>query len=210
MKKSEKNKLRDPELGQLRPYASEDNQGRLEGVLVQGKTLSVPRGEWIVNTCRFEDCTFTGRFSSSDIMDAEFDRCDFSNADFSGSSFLRVKFSHCRLVGADFSGGTFRDVQISDSTGLLANWNACSHSRVKFSHSILKEASFNDSRTQHLEFCGCDLTEAELFHISLNGVDLSDSVIDGVISDPESLKGCEVSFDQAASLIRLFGLKVRA
>ena len=190
MKKSEKNKLRDPEFTELRPYASEDNKGRLEGVLVQGKTLSVSRGEWIVNTCRFEDCTFTGRFSPSDIMDAEFDRCDFSNA--------------------DFSGGTFRDVQICDSAGLLANWNACSHNRVKFSHSILKEASFNDSRTQHLEFCGCDLTGAELFHISLNGVDLSDSVINGVISDPESLQGCEVSFDQAASLIRLFGLKVKA
>ena len=178
----------------------------MEGLLFRGEDLSFPGG--VVRTCRFEDCTF-GDSARSEFMDVIFERCDFSNADFSGSTLIRVKFIRCRMTGCDFSRCAFQDMQIIDSTALLSNWNASSFSRVRFSASVLREASFNDGSQSNLAFDHCDLTQAELFHIPLDGVDLSSCGIDGILTDPESLKGLEVSAAQAASLIRLFGLKVK-
>ena len=209
MKKSGRDKIREPELTDLEPASFNEAEERMEGLLIQGETLSFSRGGPAINTCRFEECTFSGDIARADIMDAVFDRCDLSNAVFSDSSLIRVKFIKCRMTGCDFSCGTFRDTQWIDSSALLANWNGTSLSNVSFVNTNLREASFTDAKQTSLRLDHCDLSSAELFHVSLADVDLSTCLLDGIVTDPESLRGCEVSFDQAASLIRIFGLKVK-
>ena len=59
-------------------------------------------------------------------------------------------------------------------------------------------------------FKEADLTQAQFFKTSLNGIDLSDSIIEGIAVSIEDIKGAIINEMQATDLLYLLGVKIKS
>jgi hypothetical protein len=55
----------------------------------------------------------------------------------------------------------------------------------------------------------CDFTSSEWNDTRLNGLDFSDSIIDGIAVNPDHLRGVIVSQEQAVVMAKLLGIQVK-
>ena len=75
--------------------------------------------------------------------------------------------------------------------------------------SNFSEASFSESKFKKTVLKDCEFTRADFMHADLNGMDFSDCGIDGAFFQLDRLKGITVSYEQAVSLAKLLGIKVK-
>ena len=73
----------------------------------------------------------------------------------------------------------------------------------------MRNSNFQENKIKNLVFKNVDLTQAQFFKTSLNGIDFSDSIIDGIIISISDIKGAIINQFQAIDLISLLDVKVK-
>ena len=80
---------------------------------------------------------------------------------------------------------------------------------VLFENTILRNSNFQENKLKNIVLKNANLTQAQFFKSSLNGIDFSDSLIDGIVVSIEDLKGAIINEFQAVDLIGLIGVKIK-
>lgn len=180
---------------------------------IAGSPLRVDLSRRDITGCLFAQCDLPeSRFEKCYLRDVVFDQCDLSCCDFTRANLTRVQFIDCRLTGAIFAGCYCSNLQLDRCRAPYSNFTQAKLHRVSFTGCDLHEAAIDDCRTDQdaLIFSGCDLTDASLTHTSMNGLDLSDSQIDGIAVTLPELKGAIVSPIQACELSKLLGIIIKS
>lgn len=159
--------------------------------------------------CTFTKMTFLKKLDKAEFVDVIFDHCDFSNISMQECEFRRVVFQSCRLTGCDMSGSHLQDVQMMRSQAGYLNLNNTHLQSCLWQNCIFAEASMNYMKNSNLEIQSCDFTKTEWANTNLLGLDMSDSIIDGIAVNAENLKGVIVNSEQAIAMARLLGIHVK-
>ena len=159
--------------------------------------------------CSFESVVFAGSMRGTMFMDAVFDNCDLSNADFRECVCRRAIFRKCRMTGTDFSCSTLQDVQFLGCKADYVNFNASSFKYICLKDNLFMNGSFSGCKVKDMEIHACDFSNADLFQTSLQDLDFSDSIIDGFTVDTEHLKGACFNASQALAIAELMGIHIK-
>lgn len=166
--------------------------------------------EYEFNGCVFEKVNFNQQdFDHCTLIDCVFDHCDLSNVDLNSSCFRRVEFRHCNLVGIDSSVCVMEDVLFYRCNARLSNLSNSQIKNCEWKENRMDECSMNDCRIKGLTVDNCVFTGAEFLHTSLNKIDFSTSVIEGIALSGPELKGIIVSPYQAVDLAKILGIVVK-
>lgn len=159
--------------------------------------------------CRFDHVTFTGSMRSLDLADVIFEGCDLSNMNFSETSLRRVVFRHCRLIGTDCSLSSFQHVKMEGCRCSYLNLNGASIRHVLLSSCDFTDAAMNDCRINGLQLSEDILVHTEFLGTQLKDLDFSDSTLQGISVNPQSVPGMIVNASQAVELVSLLGIVVK-
>ena len=80
---------------------------------------------------------------------------------------------------------------------------------ILFENTILRNSNFQENKLKNIILKKADLTRTQFFKTNLKGLDLSDSIIDGIIVSLEDIRGVMINEFQAVDLIGLIGVKVK-
>ena len=149
------------------------------------------------------------RLTGLRAVDARFDACDMSGADWDKARFRRVVWSGCRLWGAALLDGYFDDVLFENCGAEKAVFASGKFKSVRFEKCDLRGASFQEADLSGVVFHQCDLSQADLRGTRLKDTDLRGSVIDGVQVSVKELQGAMIEPAQAIVVAGLLGLIVR-
>ncbi|MDP3181157.1 MAG: pentapeptide repeat-containing protein, partial [Bacteroidota bacterium] len=94
-------------------------------------------------------------FTESELLNCQFEVCNFSLAKFVGTGMKEIKFMDCKLIGINFD---------NCSDFLFA---------VEFQQSILDYSSFAEKKMKKTKFATCSMKE-----VDFSGTDLSISVFE--------------------------------
>lgn len=190
-------------------HASEE--GELTALRFADQTLSGFRAALL----EFDGCLFERvQLVDCDIdrihfKDCQFVQCDFSGFRFHEGTLRRVTFEDCRAVGAQFERMTLRDVAFRqchlDYVGLID----CRFQDAAFEQCRMEHALLYQCTQKRLTLQGCDMDGAEVIGTMLDGVDLSDCVLNSLRSDIACLRGATVSLSQTPVVLGLCGIRVR-
>ena len=82
--------------------------------------------------------------------------------------------------------------------------------KINFSiFSLYSKIFLYENFIKNILFKESDLTRAQFLKTSLNGIDFSDSTIEGIIVSIQDIKGATVNQFQAIDLMNLLGVKVK-
>ncbi|MGN7455943.1 pentapeptide repeat-containing protein [Paenibacillus pasadenensis] len=198
------------ELERLSLPARLGTRDAFEHGLVEGERLEELDADKVVfDGVVFRGVTFdSAKLRSLELTDVLFDRCDLSNADLSRAVVHRAQFRSCKLVGADLSEAMLRNVLVEDCQLDYANLRAADLKGVVFADSSLNRADFCMAKLAKTEFHRCKLDGA-LLGTPLRGIDLSDSEFTGLSCNPDDLRGCIISREQAFIFAALFGMVLK-
>ena len=157
--------------------------------------------------CRFIECDL-GKVS---FYGCRFLRCDLSNCKLSDSYWKDCTIENSKGKGAVLTGSTFKHTALSLNSFDYAMFSESAFMDCKLTGCALSNALFSQVLLKRMVFKDCRFTKAELFRTMLKGVDLFDCDISGIaLSDTFSeLRGAVVSYDQAAELALLLGVKIK-
>ncbi len=159
--------------------------------------------------CIFRNVSFRGKLEGCTFADVIFDHCDLSNCDMSDCNFRRVLFDTCRMMGTNFSDCVCSDVRIKNCQCAYINLNASQWKISMWENNLFCEGSISDAKLKDLQVKECDFSHCEISHTPLQGIDLSDSEMDGLAVTAESLKGVIVNTEQAVVCAKLLGVIVK-
>ena len=156
--------------------------------------------------CRFIGCDFSGSY----FYDTQFNNCDLSNCRFQSCYFKNTQFSGCKGEGTDFSQSTFRYSGIEEGSCHYANFSETLWDRCTIQNCDLSEAYLAEVKFKKMKFAQVDFTKVDFFKTSLDGMDLSDCSIQGImVSDSlRELRGLKISPLQAMDLVRFLGVEL--
>ena len=110
------------------------------------------------------------------------------------------------------SDGIFNHITFEECRGEYMNQSMSKMRYIQINRSNLQGAGIEDCQLTINSFDACNLIEAELYHTSLKGIDLSNSEISGIritnLANSE-LRGSSVSSLQALELIRMLGIEIK-
>ncbi len=158
--------------------------------------------------CRFIECDL----SKASFYECKFLHCDLSNCKLPDSYWKDCEMEGCKCKGIDLTNSTFKQTTFKDNSFVYGLFSECTFEGSRLSSCDLSNALFSQVALRRTTiFSECRLTRAELFKTSLKGIDLSDCDISGIaLSDTfYELRGAEVSYDQAAELAALLGVKIK-
>lgn len=163
-----------------------------------------------IDCCVFKGIDFTNsiEFKNVEIWDSIFENCDLSNFEFNNRSLHRCQFINCRLVGVNFINCSLKDVLFNNVQALYLNMVSCNIKDISFENSNLEKANLTDNKIKNMLINESNFSEAEIQKTSLKDVDFSNSTIDGIMTDLDSLVGIKVNSIQALDLIKLLGIEV--
>lgn len=120
------------------------------------------------------------RLRGSRWVDVSLVGCDLAGADLESSAFTRVELRDCRLSGAQLAQGRWRDVHLVDVRLDGANLRQLRGERTCFDRCRLDHAELIDASFEGVAWWDCDLTGADVSHISVARAQLHGSTIDGL------------------------------
>jgi uncharacterized protein YjbI with pentapeptide repeats len=145
------------------------------------------------------------------IADTEDEGGDFANVAAPEISLTRVTFTRTRLTGAQLTRARIVDTTFRDCRIDLASFAGTTFERVTFAGCILTQTDFGHALLRKVRFEHCDLTEAELDGLRIDGCDLYACTLDGVTS-LERLRGAAMPWPDivanAAALAHALGIRV--
>ncbi|MBQ1531981.1 MAG: pentapeptide repeat-containing protein [Solobacterium sp.] len=159
--------------------------------------------------CTFHNVRFTKDMKNCLFADAVFDHCDFSNISMNNTVFRRVRIRTCRMMGTELAGAVMQDTVMEGCQGSYLNLNGSKLKRVTLKDMILEQAGMSMVEHSDISIENCNFTKSEWIDTKMNGLDLSDSQVDGIMVDPENLRGLTVNEEQAVAFAELLGLNVR-
>ena len=159
--------------------------------------------------CTFHNVRFTKDMKNCLFADAVFDPCDFSNISMNNTVFRRVRIRTCRMMGTELAGAVMQDTVMEGCQGSYLNLNGSKLKRVTLKDMILEQAGMSMVEHSDISIENCNFTKSEWIDTKMNGLDLSDSQVDGIMVDPENLRGLTVNEEQAVAFAELLGLNVR-
>ena len=160
------------------------------------------------NECKFVKMSFLSvEFSNVSFVDTIFEGCDFSNSSFELCSFIRCQFKNCKLVGANIYDSTLKDVKFN---GILDYINFASNKlkNVLFVECSIAESRFLENTFSIIYFEQSNMKNIEFYKTSLNKVDLTTDIIDGLNASLTDVKGLIISSYQAYILAGLLGVVI--
>lgn len=176
----------------------------------QAEAHAQPLGRVDWKRCRFSSCRLPGAdFRDGDFSNVLFESCDLSGANFNGAIFGRAVFRGCKMTGADLAACGLNDVLFEDCALDYISLTATRANGLLFRECRMREALLGEMAGKRYAFESCDLTRAALTQTSLKGLNLTGSVIDGIIAGERELRGATVSAAQACELARLLGVIVK-
>lgn len=149
------------------------------------------------------------KFPGLNARDCVFRSCDFSNADWTCARLKRCRVESCRLTGLWGAELTLEDVCLVDCTLDLAVLQRCMLAPATFEQCALREVDLQFADLRRGVFRGCSFKGTHLELAMLDGADLRQSDLSGIVADAESLRGAIVEPIQAMDLLHIFGLDVR-
>ena len=158
--------------------------------------------------CRFIECDL----SKASFYECKFLHCDLSNCKLPDSYWKDCEMADCKCKGIDLTNSSFKQTTLKNNSFVYGLFSECTFEGSRLSSCDLSNALFSQVALRRTTiFSECRLTRAELFKTSLKGIDLSDCDISSIaLSDTfYELRGAEVSYDQAAELAALLGVKIK-
>ena len=143
------------------------------------------------------------------FIDIEFNNCNFSNTSFDNCSFIRCEFNNCKLTGCNFIESGLYDIGFIDTNMNYTNISMSSMKNILFKNTMLRNSSFQENKIKNVILKEVDLTRTQFFKTSLNGIDLSSSVIEGIAISIEDIKGATINQFQSLDLMYLLGVKIK-
>ena len=164
-----------------------------------------------VRGCRFTACTFAGAdLEGASFVDVEFCGCDLSNTRLADAYLERCALTDCKCVGLDGRGGVWKQTALRDCAMGYAALDKARLSHTALHGVELTGATLSQVRLQGIELEDCTLVRNNLFQTPLAGVDLTRCTFSAptLSQPPEELRSAKVSREQAADLLRLWGVLV--
>lgn len=160
--------------------------------------------------CIFKKIDFTKiDIKEITLTDCIFDNCDLSNKCFDKMFITRCEFINTKMVGTSFIESTLKDVKFSLVKADYINFSSSRLNNVLFEKTNLSYSYFSESEMKNVYFDKANLTRTCAYKVIHNELDLSNSILDGIIIDAPFLKDITISPFQAADLISLFGVNIR-
>lgn len=143
------------------------------------------------------------------FIDIEFNNCNFSNSHFDNCSFIRCEFNNCKFTGCSFIESGLSDVSFIDTNMNYVNLSMASIKNTLFKNTGLRNGYLQENKVKNIIFKNTDLTQTQFFKTSLQEIDFSDSIIEGIAVSIEDIKGAIINQFQAVDLLYLLGVKVK-
>ncbi len=113
------------------------------------------------------------------------------------------------MMGTELAGAVMQDTVMEGCQGSYLNLNGSKLKRVTLKDMILEQAGMSMVEHSDISIENCNFTKSEWIDTKMDGLDLSDSQVDGIMVDPENLRGLTVNEEQAVAFAELLGLNVR-
>jgi len=121
----------------------------------------------------------------------------------------RVKFINCKLVGTNFIDCELNNIIISDSMCNLINIAGCKLKNIKLANSNFKESTIMECNIKNMIVDSINFNKSDIINTPLKDIDFSNSKIDGISTDLNSIKDMIINYYQAMDLVGLLGVKIK-
>ena len=115
--------------------------------------------------------------------DEEIDYRNYEDEQYNDVNLYEVEFENCKFTNVCIQNGT--------------------------ASTILKNSYFQETKNKNIYFENSDLTEAQFYKTSLDGVDLSNSKIEKIGITIEDIKGAIIDQLQVVDVLYLLGVKLK-
>lgn len=163
----------------------------------------------ILDCCHFYKVDFSSiRFSGVDIVDCVFEECLFMGLEIENRAMQRTIFKKCNMMGTNIFDCGMKDVQFIECQAKYINFSG-----GFFKSGIIKNCAMAEGRWHNMELSevileNSDFRGLEVNKTKLRGIDFSASNIEGIMVEPELLRGSKLNMGQALELIGLFGIEI--
>ena len=115
----------------------------------------------------------------------------------------RVTVTGARMTGVQWTRGTIADVVFRDCRIDLATFAGTTFERVAFEGCLLQQAEFREALLRSVRFDHCDLTEADLTGLRIDGCELRSCTLDG-LTGADRLRGAAMPWGDIVGHAGLF------
>ncbi len=137
------------------------------------------------------------------LIDVAIERGNFANLVAPEPTLRRVTVSGARLTGVQWTRGSISDVVFRDCRIDLATFAGSSFERVTFEGCMLAQVEFREALLRSVRFEHCDLTEADLTGLRIDGCELRSCTLDG-LAGAERLRGAAMPWGDIIGHAGLF------
>jgi uncharacterized protein YjbI with pentapeptide repeats len=153
---------------------------------------------------RMVDADLSGRtIKGLKLTDVAIERGNFANLVAPEPSLRRVTVAGARMTGVQWTRGSITDVSFRDCRIDLATFAGTTFERVTFEGCMLQQAEFREALLRSVRFEHCDLTEADLTGLRIDGCELRSCTLDG-LAGAERLRGAAMPWGDVVGHAGLF------
>lgn len=161
------------------------------------------------NGCLFKNIDFSDcRLKNVDFINCSFESCNLPNMDICEKLISRCEFINSSLVGFSVIESNLKDVSFYNSNISYMNMSS-KLKNVSFTNSNMTGARLFENEFNNVIIDKCNLTDAEIYKTKLNNMDLSNSVLNGINADLESIKGVITDLTGICAIARLFNINIK-
>ena len=163
-----------------------------------------------INNCKFNGIIFDKVYIKySNIEDVDFINCDLSNVNFIDTSMYRVRFVNCKLLGVNFIDLNINNMIIENSMCNLINISSSKLKNIELNNSNFKDSTIINCELKNISINDINFSNSEIVNTPLNGIDFSNSNLERIKTDLNSIKGMIIDYYQMVDLIGLLGIKIK-
>ena len=161
------------------------------------------------NGCLFKNIDFSDcKLKNIDFINCSFESCNLPNMDICEKLISRCEFINSSLVGFSVIESNLKDVSFYNSNISYMNMSS-KLKNVSFTNSNMTGARLFENEFNNVIIDKCNLTDAEIYKTKLNNMDLSNSVLNGINADLESIKGVTIDLTGICAIARLFNINIK-
>lgn len=165
----------------------------------------------IFDGCNFSNCSFEGvRLDHTEFIGCHFSNCNFTGSLVINTALKEVKFDTCKLLGFDFSACSDFLFRAGFDNCLLDNalFNRKNLKNTGFKNSSVREADFNAVELSNASFAGSDLAYSRFENCLLAGCDFRNTQNLRLDPDLNRVKGALFTLAELPGLLEKYKLKI--
>ena len=137
------------------------------------------------------------------LIDVAIERGNLANLVAPEPTLRRVTLTGARLTGVQWTRGSIADVVFRDCRIDLATFAGTTFERVRFEGCMLGQAEFREALLRFVRFAHCDLSEADLTGLRIDGCELRSCTLDG-LAGADRLRGAAMPWADVVGHAGLF------